>query len=626
MKTLNEQEKNERSAWPGVSVAFALTLVATILVVATAGVILAVVHISATTSIKELLREKAEIVSHSIVERVRSHLEPVAAQSDFTARILNGMDLEAVSDEVLGATLYASMAGLPQISAIALVDENITLTRSFRNRPEERFRKSNWSDDENFTEMIRAAWTRGQPFWGSFFFAETSGTTLLNYVTPLEKKNGKRYALISSVSLKNLSGFIETLQHEMTGRSFILHGTDAVLAYSEISEPRAAINDLNPLSLVSDFTDSPLRHIWSENRLHDVESDLENDIEVRVVELTDESYVFLFRKVDGFGPEPWYVGSHFPLAAITSQIARSETAIVASLVIILAAALTALMFSRVISRPIVRLATAAKNIKNWDLAENGHPKTSIFREINEANEAFSYAKRAFESLQAYVPSVLAHRLVEHGDPINIESEEHTITILFTDIVGFTGLAEDRPPKDVVALLNSHFTLLAQCIEAENGIVDKFMGDSAMAFWGGLVRDDQHAVHACRAALRISEAMHHENEVRRANGKQQIRVRIGVHTGKAMLGNIGSAGRINYTVIGDSVNTAQRLEALAREVGDKQDEVAALISGDTAKLLGADFIISPVGRKVLHGRHDQTEVFMLKRNPESINLAQSADDP
>ena len=248
---------------------------------------------------------------------------------------------------------------------------------------------------------------------------------------------------------------------------------------------------------------------------------------------------------------------------------------------------------------------------------------SLFREINEANSAFNQAQRACESLQAYVPATLAKRLIKQDDGNVIKSEEHTISILFTDIVDFTGMVEERSPKEVVDFLNAHFTMLAQCIEAEHGIVDKFIGDSSMAFWGGLESDQDHASHACRTALRIEEAMHHENCVRRANDRQAIKLRIGIHSGKAMLGNIGSAGRVNYTVIGDAVNTAQRLERLAREVGGEDPEVFTLISGETAVQLGPSFTISPIGRKVLRGRHDETEVFILKSSRTSFTT-QPAD--
>lgn len=605
-----------QSTQPGVSMALVFMTVVTALVVVTAGAILAIVNESARTSIKELLREKAEIVSYTIVERVRNSLEPVSVHSKFAAQIISETDLGDMNDEEIGALLYISLAALPQVSSVALVNEEIHLIRSFRNRPSLRSSRDDWSDDPGFSEMIRTAWSAKAPYWGPLFYAETSQTTLLNFIAPVRKNGETIFVLVSSVSLSDLSLFILSLRNEMTGQSFVLFGEDALLAYSAVPEIEAELSDQNPLPYLSDFTDTPLAHIWSPNRRHDIEMDLSNGMEARVVDESDGTVVFLFRRLDGFGENPWFVGSHFALDQLAPQLARSETAITVSVTVIAISALIALFLSRMVSRPIRTLSISANKVNNWKIEQAISFPKSIFKEINEANSAFNYMLRAFESLQVYIPSALARRLIERGDAATIRSEEHTISILFTDIVDFTGLAEERSPKDVVEFLNAHFALLAECIEAEQGVVDKFIGDSAMAFWGGLERDQDHATHACRAALRIEEAMYHENGVRRANGKRPVQLRIGIHSGKAMLGNIGSAGRINYTVIGDTVNTAQRLERLARDVDGEEAEVVTLISGDTAMQLGQDFLISPIGRKVLHGRHEETEVFILKSGHSS----------
>ncbi len=612
-------------AQAGISLAFAFVALVTTLVIATAAAILMIVQYSASKSIGELLREKAEIISYSIVDTVRSQLEPVAAQSAFTADILRGIDIANAPAGSIGAQLYTSLAGTPQISSIALVDEKIRLIRAFRNRPAGSIVTSDWSDDAAFSGMIRAALARNEPHWGPLFRAESSGATLLNFITPLEAKDRKRFVLVASVSLEDLSKFLRTLQNEMTGQAFILYGRNAVLASTTLDANGVAVDDKNPLPLLAQLPGTTLSNIWSDDRLEDVETKLANGIQARAVNIGSERIVFLFRELAGFGERSWYVGTYFPLDALSPQLSRSKTTILTSLVIIVLAALVALFFSRVVSRPIRQIAAAARDISHWQSAGRIALPRSVFREIREVNNAFRFTTKAFESLQAYVPKTLALRLVERGDLASIESEEHDITVLFTDLVDFTGLAESQSPKEVVRFLNNHFTLLAECIEAERGIVDKFIGNSAMAFWGGLETDLDHAVHACRAALRIADAMHRENGIRRANGQRPLQVRIGIHSGRAMVGNIGSSGRINYTVIGDSVNTSERLERLAREISDADAEVATLISGETAMQLGPEFLISPIGRKVLHGRHQGTDVFILKsgrgldeENPERLN--------
>lgn len=620
-----KQSAQSGSAPPGVAIGVAFMAVTAALVIVTAGVILAVVQHSAIVSIKELVREKAEIVSLSIVERVKKHLEPVVAQSAFTAEIISELDLTAATEETVGARLYAALAASPQVSTIALVERDYTLLRSFRNRPAVKVQKSDWSDSVAFTTMIDPAWRSTNPYWGPLFYAESADATLLNFLTPLKTGAETSHILISSVLLSDLTRFIASLQNEMTGQAFILYGREGVLAYSLLAGRPAKISDQAPLPLLSDIVGTPLSHIWSANRMRKIEADLVNDLEARVVTTDGESYVFLFRELDGFGEEPWYVGSYFTLDGLAPQLTRNSVVIAICLAIIGLGVIAALVLGRLISRPIRQLAVAADRLNHWDFDGDQRLSASIFREINEANAAFSSAAHALRSLQIYIPRHLARRLIEDSETGAIESEEHDISVLFTDIVDFTGLAERAPAAEVVRFLNSHFTLLATCIEAEQGVVDKFMGDSVMAFWGGLKTDEDHATHACRAAVRIAEAVFHENGMRRARGERPVCVRIGIHSGKAMVGNIGAPGRFNFTVVGDSVNTAQRLEALSREIGENDAEVISLISGETAMRLGPEFLISPVGRKVLHGRHVETEVFMLKSARPILGAEPATDE-
>jgi adenylate cyclase len=127
-------------------------------------------------------------------------------------------------------------------------------------------------------------------------------------------------------------------------------------------------------------------------------------------------------------------------------------------------------------------------------------------------------------------------------------------------------------------------LLGACIEHEQGMIDKYIGDSVMAVWGGIQHMDDHADAALRAALAIVAVMREDNARRRAEGKEIIRLRIGVHSGPVVVGNIGAPGRVNFTVVGDTVNIAQRFEQLGKEFMGPDDEAVLLTSGETVSLL------------------------------------------
>jgi adenylate cyclase len=153
-------------------------------------------------------------------------------------------------------------------------------------------------------------------------------------------------------------------------------------------------------------------------------------------------------------------------------------------------------------------------------------------------------------------------------------------VMFTDIVEFTPQAEDLPEHETAELLNHHFALLGACIEHEHGVIDKYIGDSVMAVWGGVSRDEDHAGAAIRAALAIAKVIKQDNAARAAAGQAPIRMRIGLHSGPAVVGNIGAPGRVNFTVVGDTVNVANRFEQLGKEFMRDGEDVVLLVSGDT----------------------------------------------
>jgi class 3 adenylate cyclase len=136
----------------------------------------------------------------------------------------------------------------------------------------------------------------------------------------------------------------------------------------------------------------------------------------------------------------------------------------------------------------------------------------------------------------------------------------------------------------------------------------------MAFWGAPTLQPDHAQRACRAALAIAEILRVDNERRSEKGLRPVRVRIGIHSGIAVVGNVGAPGRINYTLIGDDVNIAQRLEQLAKDFDPGNGETVVLLSAETAKDLGEGFLLETVGSHLLRGQSEPIEAFRLVGTP------------
>jgi adenylate cyclase len=180
-----------------------------------------------------------------------------------------------------------------------------------------------------------------------------------------------------------------------------------------------------------------------------------------------------------------------------------------------------------------------------------------------------------------------------------------VTVLFSDLVDFSALAENTAPKELIRLLNEYFTAMTEIILAHHGMVDKFIGDAIMAFWGAPLPLADHATRACEAALKMQKAMRPLNEAWEAQGFPAITARIGLHTGPVIAGNVGSRKRFNYTVMGDAVNLASRLERANDAFGTE-----IIMSEATCRRLGNAFLVRELDLVQVRGRAQAVTIFEL----------------
>ena len=180
--------------------------------------------------------------------------------------------------------------------------------------------------------------------------------------------------------------------------------------------------------------------------------------------------------------------------------------------------------------------------------------------------------------------------------VSLGGESLDVSVLFTDIRGFTTISEKMDPQQLVALLNEYFTEMVSIVMQEDGVVDKYIGDAIMAVFGAPVPKPGDAVHAVRAAVRMRHALQVLNRSLEARGLPVLKTGIGIHTGPVVAGNIGSEQRMEYTVIGDAVNLASRLETSTKELG-----VEVLVSEQTYELTKHAIDARPVREITVKGR-------------------------
>ena len=278
----------------------------------------------------------------------------------------------------------------------------------------------------------------------------------------------------------------------------------------------------------------------------------------------------------------------------------------------------ALLVARLITGPVDRLAHAATAIQQFDL-QLPAGRTSVFEELNRAELAFIAMLRGLEVFGRYVPKALVRRLVKlETDSGNIVPENRQVTVLFTDIAGYTTIASEMEPVDLADMLNEYFSVLAQPVLDQEGTLNQFIGDALMAFWNAPASQDDHPDRAIMAALEIRRVSAAFNEQREAEGLPPLITRIGVHTGTVLVGEIGAAERLNYTIVGDAVNTAARVEALGKDVG-----CHLCVSAETRAASAGDYHWREIGAVRLRGRQEDTLVYTIDANEGPADAGDTA---
>jgi adenylate cyclase len=226
-------------------------------------------------------------------------------------------------------------------------------------------------------------------------------------------------------------------------------------------------------------------------------------------------------------------------------------------------------------------------------------------------------KRAFAQ---YVPAEVVNRLIEQPELLELGGEERELTLLFADLANFTTMSEKLAPRAVVAVLGKYFDAMSTVIYRHGGTVDKYIGDGIMAFWGAPLPDERHADHALQAAMDMQDRFADLARRLAKKGAPVMSMRIGIHTGSVIVGNVGSRARFAYTAIGDAVNLASRLEGANKAYG-----TSILLSEATAQQLKGRVPLRPVDSVVVKGRTDAVTIFTPCADQPLADLSREALD-
>ncbi|MEM7504907.1 MAG: adenylate/guanylate cyclase domain-containing protein [Pseudomonadota bacterium] len=328
------------------------------------------------------------------------------------------------------------------------------------------------------------------------------------------------------------------------------------------------------------------------------------DVSASGAEIEDEFHIFLYRDLTSFGE--WTVGVYFNTSLTGSEeYDRLVGSLWVGVAVWLVAIAIAAQAGRRLSKPVQDLAQAALTVQSAGLDAAPRVAGSRIRELDDAARAFNQMVLGLRerevirrTLGRFVPEKIAQSLLSAGGDLAVTRSQ--ATILFCDLEGFTALTEEVGPNGIMTLLNEYFEDMVSILERHNGVVTQFQGDAILATFNVPAADPLHASRALHAALDMLAAVES-----RVYAGRHVRVRIGINTGPVVAGAVGASGRLSYTVHGDAVNLAARLESLNKELSTR-----ILVSGHTAELVDG-FELRPAGETTVRGQSHPIALFELK---------------
>jgi adenylate cyclase len=221
----------------------------------------------------------------------------------------------------------------------------------------------------------------------------------------------------------------------------------------------------------------------------------------------------------------------------------------------------------------------------------------------------------------FVPRDVFHQLMADPSRARLGGNRREMTVLFSDIRGFTAASERGQPEDIVAQLNEYFSRMVEIVFVHHGTIDKFVGDMVMALFGAPLDDPRHADHAVETALAMADGLAALNRQWAAEGRPTLDIGIGINSGEMIAGNIGSEAIMSYTVIGDAVNLGSRLESLNKEYGTR-----IIISDGTRSRLTGQYSMQPLGEAKVKGKSQAVTIWEVVSNAERMPTGAGHAEP
>lgn len=566
----------------GVSISTLLSVTMGVLIVAAGVPILAVGYFATQDVSQRAVRDRNELLLASVIEPIEALLVPVARMTDRAAQKLADGQVEPDGGAAFAAFLQGQLASNDHISGIALVARDGTLRRWSNDRVEA------LTNDDGVTarqRLVAQAALDGKSAWSRPFASNVDGEIVMTYRAPIRRGGAVMGLLTTTISLRDVSASLRGIGTEFNVVPFLLSDRQTLVAHPAMADAASVAAPL----VVADAADPVMAAIWADQR-PTREAGAMRTAQGHWSVVGGESYTFIYRDLQlGNGAD--LLAGYYTRSSLNRRD-RLMRYVVAGLggVLLIGAIAAAAALGRRLARPVTAFGDASKAIGRHDFAQVdlGPWRTSRVLEIAGTAAAMADMAKGIRVFQRYVPRALVRRLLVLGEEGGRPAKRH-LTILFLDLEGYTRFSTGRDADDIASYLNRLFARIGPIVEGGGGTIDKYTGDGLMAFWGAPADNPDHARDALAAAFRIADALApHLAEEARLTGAA-CRVRIGLHTGDVVVGDLGYDGRIDYTVVGEVVNSAERVESGLRGLAIHQAVVVAATEATLAASGMADAI-------------------------------------
>ena len=571
-------------------------------------------------------------ISETIMRQINGHLEPANKNGIVVKRLIENNVISTSTVEFNESFFIEALETYPQFQSIYFGDENGDYFMTYRDENENFVTKilSRTSENQGLrlitkdmdhrllsdtTNSDLSYDPRERPWyiktkkdkesgWTSEYFLYTAREPGVTCTQPLFDSDMNFIGAVGiDFKLNEINNFLKSLKIGETGISFICDNKGNIFAHpAKTVSNRLSSKNHQRFNRPKSPTDDALKESPEYFAIHEFFASNKYKFNYTY---NGERYIASFRPLsEKFGGQ-WLLGIIVPEDDFIGPIARiHETTLLFSFWLLVIAGFLTATLAKELTEPIHRAIKEADRIQNLDFDGEVDLQSPI-TEIQDMSDTMNSMKKALSAFKKYVPSEIVKELVKEKNDAKLEAQSNKITILFTDISGFSSISEEAKPQELVYQLSEYFDAIAKIIHTHNGTIDKYIGDSVMAFWGAPQPNKNQARDACLAALEIEKSIEKLNQKWLSEGRKAFVTRIGINTGVSLIGNFGSTERFNYTAIGDSVNLANRLEGLNKVYDSK-----IIVSESTEKEAGEDLIFRVLDIVAVKGRQQSVTVYQL----------------